>query len=204
MLLLGPTFMAATMYVALARVGVFCKRTDLLLSRGRCSKLFVIGDVICLLVQIGGLGLRVTTSTSLQNTGRVVLVVVLVLQMLLTVLYLGSVASFRAKVYNLDGAAQPQAKWERYLVVLMVSSGCLILRNLVRTVEFAQGPNGFVAVHEVFVYVCDGLPMVMMVGLLLVVHPGQVKKKMKRTLQGSEGKVRGYDGEALLLDLNRG
>lgn len=44
-------------------------------------------------------------------------------------------------------------------MALQASSGLIIVRSIVRLVEFIQGFDGYIISHEVFIYVFDALPM---------------------------------------------
>ena len=191
MILLGPIFIAATMYMSLSRIALILNRVDLLGIRRSCSaKLFILGDVVTFCVQIAGLGLRATTSESVQETGRTVIIIGLIVQILLTAGYLLLAWKFYAKMCNLNATLLPPTSWRRHLVVLLVSTACLLLRNLVRTVEYAEGANGFVATHEVFLYLFDALPMAAISMMLLVCHPGRLKRNV--------GKLHGRFGDMAL------
>jgi hypothetical protein len=68
--------------------------------------------------------------------------------------------------------ADPGVNWLGYFVVLEVSAVMLIVRSVVRGVEYVGGPEGVVARREVFVYVFDAVPMLVVMVGLLVVYPG--------------------------------
>jgi hypothetical protein len=50
----------------------------------------------------------------------------------------------------------------------------MIVRSIVRAVEYLQGQGGFVISHEVFIYLFDALPMFLVMLLFAVIHPGRL------------------------------
>ena len=68
--------------------------------------------------------------------------------------------------------------------MLYAVSGLVLLRNLVRIVEFVQGIDGAVASHEAFLYVFDAVPMFAVVSLYVVIYPGRMIKQTRRAMKG--------------------
>jgi hypothetical protein len=62
-------------------------------------------------------------------------------------------------------------KLRTMLYILYLSSSCILLRNLYRVVEVWQGYDGYLANHEVFLYIFDGALMLLNTVLLNVFHP---------------------------------
>lgn len=65
------------------------------------------------------------------------------------------------------------------------ATGLLMLRNLVRLIEFAQGPLGTIASSEAFIYVFDAVPMALVMAAPLVFYPA----RLTRVAWNSEYKV---------------
>jgi hypothetical protein len=140
----------------------------------RMSGWFIFGDVVCFIVQLAGVGMGVTTSLDIQKIGAKVVVVGLVFQILVFALFIWAVIVFYRRCGSQMGSTT--VRWRRYLLTLLAASACIVLRNLVRGIEHAQGSGGFVASHEVFVYVFDALPILCVVVLMAVFHPGLLRR----------------------------
>lgn len=80
--------------------------------------------------------------------------------------------------------------------MLYIVSALVLVRNLVRIVEFVQGADGAVASHEVFLYVFDAVPMSVVVLLYTVFYPGQLMRAARRTEKGTADAVRLMDQES--------
>ncbi|WVF71661.1 hypothetical protein IAT40_006469 [Kwoniella sp. CBS 6097] len=72
--------------------------------------------------------------------------------------------------------AQWVPKWKYRIYTLYFASGCILLRNFVRVIEYAQGGQGNITTHEVYVYVFDAALMWASMTVFVVVHPGKLLK----------------------------
>lgn len=61
------------------------------------------------------------------------------------------------------------------------TSVCVLVRNVFRIFEYAQGNNGFIAKHEAILYVFDAALMFVVMVALLVVHPGRLIRSIRRS-----------------------
>lgn len=75
--------------------------------------------------------------------------------------------------------------WRQLLRVLYIVDILIIARCVFRIVEFAQGRTGVLQRKEVWMYVFDGLLMVLVMVVLLVWHPSR--------LGNSHGKEEGVE-----------
>ncbi|EGP82818.1 uncharacterized protein MYCGRDRAFT_50563 [Zymoseptoria tritici IPO323] len=169
----APIFLAATIYMSLSRIIMALAAQDLSPVRpSRMSKWFIFGDVVCFLVQLAGVGMGVTTSRNIQEIGAKVVVVGLVFQILVFALFISAAVTLYRRYKSQVGPDSGPLEWRRYLISLLTASGCIVIRNIVRVVEYAQGPDGSIASHEVFVYLFNALLMLCAVVLMLALHPG--------------------------------
>lgn len=60
------------------------------------------------------------------------------------------------------------------------TSACILVRNIFRIFEYAQGNEGFIAKHEVIIYAFDGSLMLLVMVALFVVHPGRLVRAVRR------------------------
>ncbi|KAK9427121.1 hypothetical protein V1505DRAFT_318104, partial [Lipomyces doorenjongii] len=50
----------------------------------------------------------------------------------------------------------------------------VLIRNLVRTIKYAQGQDGFISNHEAMFYIFDAFLMFLVFLIFVVVHPGRL------------------------------
>lgn len=65
------------------------------------------------------------------------------------------------------------------MFALHTSSVLILVRSVVRVVEYVQGTDGFVMSNEVFIYAFDGLLMWVMLVVFVIVHPSEVGVLLK-------------------------
>ncbi|GIZ48396.1 hypothetical protein CKM354_001145800 [Cercospora kikuchii] len=174
----APIFLAATMYMSISRIVTTLDAAELSPIRPRwLSKIFVLGDVVCFLVQLSGTGMTITIDSKIQDIGQKVVVVGLVFQIVVFVAFIWIVCVFFQRCRQQAGA--DGLKWKRFIIALLAGSVCIVLRNLVVGIKHAQGGAGFVASHEVFAYLFEAVPIFIAVCLLLVYQPGRLQRSMK-------------------------
>jgi SNF family Na+-dependent transporter len=70
--------------------------------------------------------------------------------------------------------------WRRHMVALYVTSVLILVRSVVRVVEYLDGYDGYLMKHEVFIYVFDALLMFLAMLVLNYIHPSQVNCLLDR------------------------
>ncbi|PLN84064.1 RTA1 like protein-domain-containing protein [Aspergillus taichungensis] len=190
LLLCAPPLLAASVYMTLSRViTALGAENHSPIRPKRLTVLFVLNDVICLLTQLVGAGLQVTGDVHIIDIGIKAVLAGLVFTL---VVFIGFVAvavkiQRRLTAYptrvsvELDGAG---VGWRRYMWCLYVVCGCMIVRNLVRTVEFGAPKGADVRQREVYIYVFDGGLMAVLMGLWTIWHPGRLVKRARRVKRG--------------------
>lgn len=115
-------------------------------------------------------------SPSSTSTGNNVIIGGLVLQLLWFALFVTVAAVFhrRLKSVPTSRSQQPDCRWQKYLQTLYVAGCLIIIRNLFRVIEYAQGNDGYLLTKEAFIYVFDALPMLAVVTWLHWMHPGEI------------------------------
>lgn len=73
---------------------------------------------------------------------------------------------------------------------LYLACAALILRNLVRTIQFGSVQTSAVNTKEVFIYIFDAFLMVVVLIALAVYHPGRLVRMAHRAADG--GPEKGY------------
>ena len=84
------------------------------------------------------------------------------------------------------------------MIGLYIVSILIFVRSIVRIVEFVQGYDGFIMVHEVFLYIFDASMMWLAVATMNWIHPGEVAQYVRQMKQGNgeEKTAHGPTGEA--------
>ncbi|CAG8309115.1 unnamed protein product [Penicillium salamii] len=183
LLLIAPALFAASIYMELGRVILMVKGEQLALVRvSWMTKIFVAGDVLSFLMQASGAGLMVTGSEGSASTGQNVIIGGLIVQIVFFGFFLISAVIFQRRLNGSSGAAAvaSQFPWRKHMAALHSSSILVLIRSIVRIVEYVQGESGFLMQHEVFIYVFDGLLMFALMVIFLAIHPSEVNYLLGR------------------------
>ncbi|CAG8366477.1 unnamed protein product [Penicillium salamii] len=183
LLLIAPALFAASIYMELGRVILMVKGEQLALVRvSWMTKIFVAGDVLSFLMQASGAGLMVTGSDGSASTGQNVIIGGLIVQIIFFGFFLISAVIFQRRLNGNSGAAAvaSQFPWRKHMAALHSSSILVLIRSIVRVVEYVQGESGFLMQHEVFIYVFDGLLMFALMVIFLAIHPSEVNYLLGR------------------------
>lgn len=182
LILVAPIFLAATIYMSLGRIIQALHADKLAAIRPKWrTKLFIFFDIICFLVQMAGAGMQITTSESMRSTGRIVVIIGLVAQVLVFGIFILIAWRFNANFKKEEITDSHLLPWKRYMRTLFGVSCCILLRNFIRIIEYAQGHDGALVKYEAFIYVFDALPMLLVASLMLVIHPGRLQRASKRS-----------------------
>ncbi|KAL7806793.1 RTA1 like domain-containing protein [Trichoderma aethiopicum] len=178
-ILLAPALFAASIYMILGRIILLVGGQDHSLIKPQwLTKIFVIGDVVCFLLLSGGSGILATGSSnpSMADAGNNIIIGGLVLQLIWFGIFVvvAAVFHFRLRSVPTVSSQQPECRWQVYLQTLYVASCLVIVRNLFRVIEYAQGNDGYLLQNEAFIYVFDALPMLVVVSWLHWRHPGEI------------------------------
>ena len=81
--------------------------------------------------------------------------------------------------------------WEKFLYILYLTSAFIMFRSIVRVAEFVEGFHGTIILHEVYLFVLDAVPMVLIMLVYNVAYPSGFSKRG----------VRGEKVDAEIVDL---
>lgn len=180
----APPLISATVYMALSRtIRALHARDNALMSPRGMTPLFVTADIIAFISQIAGVGLQASTGQKAQEIGKKVVLGGLIFQLVLLAFFVLNIHVFhkRNNKHPTVLTDHPQLpRWRRLMYVLYFIGTAVFVRNLVRVVEYAQGPRGQVSRVEWFVYVFDAALIFASMAALLISHPGRLIKKAKR------------------------
>ena len=124
-----------------------------------------------------GGGIMARGNNSSATLGANIIVGGLVLQLIFFGIFIAVAAAFDRTMHVRPTArsTKPElASWRRHLKVLYAVSGLIMVRNIVRVVEYAQGNSGYLLGHEVFLYIFDAVLMLLVMVILNVRHPSEV------------------------------
>lgn len=184
LLLAAPPIITATVYMSLGRIiRALDADEHAVVSPRWTTALFMLGDIIAFLSQIAGAGMQATTSESIRKSGGTVIVVGLFFQLALFSFFIVNILVFHLRNLREPSflSGHPRVpSWTRRIYVLYLASVFILVRNIVRIAEYLQGFDGYVASHEVFIYVFDAALMWLAMCVFIVFHPGKMIKKANR------------------------
>jgi hypothetical protein len=211
LLLLAPALFAASIYIVLGRIILLVDGERHSLIRQKwLTKIFVTGDVISFLVQMGGGGIQAAGSLELLHAGEKVIIVGLFLQLAFFGFFIVVAGLFHfrlnterrmsfpgarhtrvrsnssnAPIHSSDGISH--LPWERHLYTLYTASALIMFRSIFRVVEYVQGNNGYLLRHEIFLYIFDALLMFIVMILFNIIHPAQITDLYQQRKQAELG-----------------
>lgn len=177
-LLLGPTLLAASIYMTLGRLIRFLQAEQYSPIRITwLTKIFVCGDVLSFLVQSGGGGMLANAkSASTINLGENIILAGLIIQ----ILFFGVFMIVTVVVHRrIAGFA---TRRPTFFYVLYAVSAFIMVRSIFRVAEYAGGSTGTLQSSEVYIYIFDATLMFCVAVLFAVYHPSKVMD-----LRGIEG-----------------
>ncbi|CAH0038272.1 unnamed protein product [Clonostachys solani] len=166
LILVGPVFIAATIYVTLGRY----KQMMLNEPTRRCSptSFFILTDIIAFCTQIGGSLVQVTGNLKIMKIGDKVVLGGLIFQLCVMAVFLALIIRFYRLAHR---TILLRGRWRWAIIMLAVSIVVIWVRNLVRVIEFGQGFHGFVSQNEAMLYIFDAFPMISVMILFIIFHP---------------------------------
>ena len=124
---------------------------------------------------LGG-GIMASGTIEAVHTGEKIIIAGLVVQLLFFGFFIITGVIFHARMVQ-----QPTSKvysqslpWERQLYALYVASLLILVRCIFRLIEYAQGNDGYLISHEVFLYVFDAVLMFATMVWMAWVHPSEI------------------------------
>ncbi|CCD24551.1 Rta1p NDAI_0D02370 [Naumovozyma dairenensis CBS 421] len=159
LLLIAPTLYAATIYMLFGRMAHLLFAESLMIMPARFNTLiFVLGDIASLFMQAAGGGLMASADSA--KSGSNLVTAGLFVQIAFFGLFIINEFLFIFRVGKLPNPIQSRcASWKSLNMVLIVNSFLILIRSIVRAIEFIEGFDGFIASHEWYLYVFDSLPM---------------------------------------------
>ncbi|KAI9860101.1 MAG: hypothetical protein M1824_003339 [Vezdaea acicularis] len=185
LLLVAPALFAATIYMSLGHIILSVDGESVSLIRKKwLTKVFVCGDVLSFLVQAAGGGVLAGGTAKAATNGQRLILLGLFLQVIFFGLFVlvAVVFHIRLRKAPTNKSLDPNAPWRRRLIVLYVASALIMVRSVVRIIEYIQGNRGNILTHEVFLYLFDSVLMLAVMVLFNVEHPSQVKPRSRKDM----------------------
>ncbi|KAH7076295.1 RTA1 like protein-domain-containing protein [Paraphoma chrysanthemicola] len=197
-LLLPPVFFAASLYMVYSRVvrAVDGDRFSIISPRW-CTRMFVLGDWLCLNIQSTGGGLLANPKN--VKIGDGIIVGGLILQCLIFVGFVYCCTRFHRRFrYHLTTSGERTTiPWEPILNMLYGTSGIIMVRNIYRLVEYIMGKGSYLFANEWPVYVLDGALMLVVMLVFFIWYPDQLQKNNESMIElTGEGETSIESGQA--------
>lgn len=180
LLLASPPFVAATVYMTFGRVYRALNANKLAMINPRwLTKVYVLIDIVCIISQFVGPVMPASGDPSTIALSKNIVLGGLIVQVVALALFILSCwqvhrrleSERRVVVVCDDDDDASVIRWQNHFRALELVTLLLVLRSVVRLVEFAQGTSGFVASHEVFIYGFDSAPMFLIMLIMAIIYP---------------------------------
>ncbi|KAM0343500.1 hypothetical protein ACHAPU_008531 [Fusarium lateritium] len=175
LILIAPALFAASIYMILGRIILLTEgEHHSLIRRKWLTKVFVFGDVASFMLQSSGGGLMAIAD--LSKMGEKIIVGGLFVQLFFFGCFIIVSAVFhrRMRLTPTQKSLDPSVRWQTYLITLYVTGVLIWVRSLFRVVEFIEGNDGHLMRSEVWVFVFDGMLMLMVLAWMNWFHPGEI------------------------------
>ncbi|PGH12578.1 hypothetical protein AJ79_04199 [Helicocarpus griseus UAMH5409] len=181
LIICAPPFIAATAYMTLSRFIIALEAEHLCSIRPRMiTVIFVTNDIICFLTQLAGAGVQITGDPKVMEIGSKVVVGGLAFSLVIYCWFIWIAWRFQSRLTKEGAPRVPTGlAWKKYMGALYIACGAMMVRNLVRAIEFGQGKGGNIVSNEAFLYVFDGFLMLVAMGAFMVFHPGLLVKRAR-------------------------
>ncbi|KAL4901096.1 hypothetical protein BDW74DRAFT_182192 [Aspergillus multicolor] len=179
LILLGPVLFAASIYMVLARLIRSVNGEKYSLIRiTRLTKTFVAGDILSFLVQGQGSGLMASEGT--QGIAKGITIGGLLIQIFVFGFFLFTAVMFEKRMKR---APTSEVPYTQHLYPLYAVSWLVMLRSVFRVLEYALGQKGYLLANEWPLFVFDAVPMVGVMLIWAVRHPGTIQVGQRRSLR---------------------
>lgn len=181
MILVAPAVMAASCYQSFGRIVLwvvpprFQSTRYLWVPARRITPIFVGGDVFSFFVQvIGGTMIAGANKASNAKLGKNIILAGLGIQ--LATFGFFAVISLRLSIVlrtQLRDVSLPKERnWQLFLTIINVANLLILIRTLLRLIEYTLGTSNYLLDHEWFFYAFDSAAMLVVVVLFILFHPG--------------------------------
>lgn len=190
LILCAPPFVAASIYMVLGRIiCAFDAEHHSSIRTKWLTTIFVLNDVVCFLTQLAGAGVQITGDPHVMAIGKKAVLAGLIFALVVFGVFVWVAAAFHRRLDAEPTAVVrecPRLRWKKYMWVIYVSCGMLMVRNLVRTVQFGSRKGSALNTEEAFIYVFDAALMAGSILVLIVWHPGRLVRRAQKVTKASQ------------------
>lgn len=187
LLLIAPPFFAASIYMELGRIVMMVGgEKKLFIRRTWLTKTFVIGDVATFLIQATGSSMMASSDPDKVNMAHYIVIGGLFLQILFFGLFVIAATIFHFRLTVTPTPLAAKRPWTKHMISLYIVSMLILIRSVVRAIEFIEGYDGYIMTHEAFLYGFDAVLMFTAVATMNVIHPGEVAMYLREDKDGKE------------------
>lgn len=191
-LIIAPVFFSAALYILLGRLIIHLGPTSSTISAKWYTIIFVTCDVVSLVVQaVGGAKASLADTVAEQDQGTHIMVAGIAFQLFTMTIFGVLGADFLRRVgsrrMGLRGMVTKGMRW--VLGAMLVSFTMIYIRGIYRTIELAQGWNGYLITHEAFFIVLDATIMVIAVAVFVPVDPAIIFRNLNQPGWGEHRKA---------------
>lgn len=184
LILCAPPLIAATVYMVLGRIIRSFEAEHLSSMRTKwLTFVFVMNDVFCFCTQLGGAGVQVTGDANIMNIGKKVVLAGLIFSLVVFAFFILIAVKFHRRLNQAPTpllSMNPDVKWVPYMWAMYVACTAMMIRNLVRTIQFGASRTTDVNTKEAYIYVFDAFLMFLSILVLIVYHPGKLIRKARQ------------------------
>ncbi|KAI1450612.1 RTA1-domain-containing protein [Annulohypoxylon stygium] len=176
LILAGAPFLAATIYMSLGRVIISLEATrHSILNVRWMTEIYVLIDIACIFSQFIGAAMPASGEPDAIRKGRIILIAGLVTQFVALSVFIITSGLVHVRLRREPPdlyLGNHSVSWQKYFWTIEAITVLMVVRSIVRTVEYLQGGGGFVISHEIFIYLFDAAPMFLVMLALFICHPG--------------------------------
>lgn len=182
---------AATVYMSLGRyIKALGLRQHMAISPKLTTAFYIIVDIGCFGTQVVGSIVPASGDPESIKLGRTLIIGGLIAQLVALSFFL--LSSLHAQVWARRLSARSighskQVRGSKYFIANYVATTAMVVRAIVRGIEYFQGEEGIIIKKEVFLYVFDAALMVLIAVLYLFIHPGRLVRDARRVTVSDMG-----------------
>jgi len=191
LLLTGAPLLAATIYMTFRHVVEALEASKLAIVSPRwITRFYVLLDIIVIITQLAGTIMPASGDAHLIALSRKIILAGLSIQLAALTFFMANCWQVHKKLRQATKEGTMHGlvvSWQTHLMALEAATLLLFIRSMVRVVEYAQGDTGYVASHEVYIYVFDGALMFLIMLFFSILHPQRLVQDMDNKEKKKEG-----------------
>ncbi|KAF2845641.1 hypothetical protein T440DRAFT_543830 [Plenodomus tracheiphilus IPT5] len=155
LLLFTPLMVTSVIYYVFSKIATNIAAHNLPIKPTLMLKIWSVGDIICQLTISAG---AMIASRSKPSSGKGILLAGLAIHFVILSVFMVIVVTWHRRVLQ-NSATQLAISTGRDISAIYITCTLILLRTLLRSVEFATGPNGALQKHEAPFYFYESLPI---------------------------------------------